>query len=171
MNVRTLNLTLGAVVVVLLGVGVGRWTTPRIVSADAAPGIQSHAPGIQSHVHGIAIDLPPTREVTASDFRVLRIIDGDTFKVRYDGDITSVRILDINAPERGDPRAEAATEELRRRIAGRTVHLDFAAARRRDNFGRLLCRVIIDGIDVGEHLLDRGLVEPYLPGPRRSQAE
>lgn len=189
MSLKSLPLLLGAAALLLLGVGLGRWTAPRVVSAHPAPapapGIENAASGIESTAAGdLALDAEgktvaaeletsplPTREVTASDFRVLRVIDGDTLQVRYDGDITSVRLLDINAPERGDPRAEAATNELRRLVLDRVVRLDFAAARRRDNFGRLLCRVWIDEIDAGQHLLDQGFVEPYRPGPRKSNAE
>ena len=32
------------------------------------------------------------REITARMYKVERIVDGDTFKVRYDGEQTSVRI-------------------------------------------------------------------------------
>lgn len=145
--------------ILLSGVALGRWTAPR----DA----QAFTPPIPA-TPALTPAPPVVREITASDFEVLRVIDGDTFKVDYDGDLTSVRMLYINAPERGDPRADAATEELRRLIDGQTVQLHFEAARRRDNFGRLLCRVTVDGFDVGQHLLDAGLVSVYQPGPRRT---
>ncbi|MEM9420119.1 MAG: thermonuclease family protein [Planctomycetota bacterium] len=143
-----------------LGVALGRWTAPP--SAEAVP----IAPASTTTDTQTA----DPRIITARSFEVTRVIDGDTFKVLYDGDLTSVRLLDINAPERGDPKADAATDELRRLIEGQIVELEFAAARRRDNFGRLLCRVTVDGLDVGQHLLDAGLVSVYQPGPRRSNA-
>lgn len=148
--------------VLALGVVLGRWTAPLPVEAATpntpAPSVITTAP-------------PVTREITASNFNVVRVIDGDTFKVDYDGDLTSVRMLYINTPERGDPRADAATDELRRLIDGQTVQLHFEAARRRDNFGRLLCRVTVDGFDVGQHLLDTGLASVYQPGPRRANTK
>ncbi|MBB6429238.1 thermonuclease family protein [Algisphaera agarilytica] len=143
-----------------LGVALGRWTAPP--TADAVAPAPTAAP--------VLTETEDTRVITARSYEVVRVIDGDTFKVLYDGDLTSVRLLDINAPERGDPKADAATNELRRMIDGQTVELEFAAARRRDNFGRLLCRVTVDGVDVGQHLLDAGLVSVYQPGPRRSNA-
>ncbi|MEM1110151.1 MAG: thermonuclease family protein [Planctomycetota bacterium] len=148
-------ITIGLVSLALfIGAALGRWTVPLTVKA-AEP----------------AINISVSRSITATDYEVVRVIDGDTFKVRYDGDLTSVRLLDINAPERGTPDADAATAELRRLIEGKVVHLDFAAARRRDNFGRLLCRVTVDGLDVNQHLLDQGFATPYRPGPRRENAE
>lgn len=141
------------------GVGIGRWTAPLPASANTAPPAN-------------ASETPPvTTAVTASNFDVVRVIDGDTFKVRYDGDLTSVRILHINTPERGEPLADDATNELRRLIQDQTVELHFDAARRRDSFGRLLCRVTVQGLDVGQHLLDAGLASPYQPGPRRANTE
>ncbi len=55
----------------------------------------------------------PAREVTARAFEVVRVIDGDTFVVEYDGEPTSVRIHGIDAPERGEPGHDAATAALR----------------------------------------------------------
>lgn len=116
-----------------------------------------------------AADPEPVREITATDFVVTRVIDGDTFRVEYDGDLTSVRIRDIDAPERGDPRAVAATDELRRLVDGQAVRLEFGPGRKRDGFGRLLCRVYLGDLDIGQHLLDAELVEVYQPGPRRKK--
>jgi len=93
-----------------------------------------------------------TREVTVRDFEVLRVIDGDTFTVMYDGEETSVRIADFDAPEpreKGGPEAKAALEKL---IAGRVVRLSFPGPRKRDHFGRLRANVYVDGRNVGELL-------------------
>ncbi len=93
------------------------------------------------------------RVITAHDYLVLRVVDGDTFKVHYDGEQTSVRFIGIDAPElteAGGPKATAALERL---VGGRVVRLEFAGERKRDNFGRLLCRVYVDGVDVGAALV------------------
>ena len=45
-------------------------------------------------------------------------------------------------------------------IEGRTVRLEFTETRKRDNFGRLLCRVYVDGLDVGDEMVRRGEAEP-----------
>jgi len=82
-----------------------------------------------------------TRAVSARTFRVLRVVDGDTFKVRYDGDVVGVRLWGIDAPERGDPGGSAATAALKKLIDAREVRLVFCGRHKRDNFGRSSGRV------------------------------
>ena len=109
-----------------------------------------------AHTNAPAItQLALTREITARAFDVRRIIDGDTFVIMYDGEPTSVRIAGIDTPERGEPGAGEATAALRDLIAGETVTLTFIDPRRkRDNFGRLLAAVVVDGRDVGEAMAE-----------------
>ena len=89
-----------------------------------------------------------TREITARTFRVLRVIDGDTFVVRYDGENTSVRLYGYNAPELREAGGLEAAEALRKLIDDKDVRLVFCARKRRDNFGRLLARVYLDNVDI-----------------------
>jgi endonuclease YncB( thermonuclease family) len=84
-----------------------------------------------------------TREITQREFAVLRIIDGDTFVVHYDGELTSVRIWGIDTPERGEPGYQEATDTLRDKIDGQRVRLSFPGKKKRDNFGRLLCEYVV----------------------------
>jgi len=105
-----------------------------------------------------ASDLHETRVITARSFRVLRVIDGDTFKIMYDAENTSVRIASIDAPElreAGGAEAKAALEEL---IGGKIVTLEFVGKRKRDAFGRLLADVTVDGVDVGVQMKERGVI-------------
>ncbi len=76
------------------------------------------------------------RVITATDYLVLRVVDGDTFKVTYDGEVTSVRLAGVDAPERDELGGAEATDGLRGLVEGRTVRLQFTADRKRDNFGR-----------------------------------
>ncbi|MEL7087710.1 MAG: thermonuclease family protein [Planctomycetota bacterium] len=195
MSQRSLLVSGLFVVGLTLGVVVGRFSMP---AAAAASGSLPEGPAILPEQNGPAAvppafpntgaagpgltvtaaepvtldpapDSAPVREITATHFEVTRVIDGDTFRVEYDGDLTSVRLLDIDAPERGDPRAAAATEEMRRLVQGQTVRLEFGSGRKRDGFGRLLCHVFVGDLNVGKHLLDLGLVGLYEPGPRRKK--
>ncbi len=96
----------------------------------------------------------PSREIGARTFRVIRVIDGDTFVIEYDGEPTSVRLLGYDAPEPNEPGGAEATARLRELIDGKIVRLEFAeparpgAAYKRDHFGRLLARVNVDGVAV-----------------------
>ena len=67
---------------------------------------------------------------------VLRIVDGDTLHVEFEGRDESVRLYGIDAPEVGTPCAADATARLRE-LAGRTVRMR-RDARDRDRYKRLL---------------------------------
>jgi micrococcal nuclease len=103
------------------------------------------------------------REITTRQFRVLRVVDGDTFKVEYDGESTSVRFFGINAPEKRDPDGPAATAALVSMIYEQMVRLEFSAKRKRDNFGRLLCKVYLGDVDVGKWMVEHGHAVRYTP--------
>ncbi len=62
----------------------------------------------------------------------------------------------VDAPELTELGGADATAALERLVGGRVVRLEFAGERRRDNFGRLLCRVYVDGVDVGQALVTEG---------------
>lgn len=102
-------------------------------------------------------------EITQSLFEVQRIVDGDTLVVFYDGEATKVRLAGIDAPERGKPGAAEATEALRELTEGKIIRLVFTEERKRDNFGRLLAEIHVDGVNVNEELLRLELVEEYSP--------
>lgn len=91
---------------------------------------------------------PPCQEIAEREFAVVRVIDGDTFRVVYDGEETSVRLFGIDTPESREPGGPQAREALVELVDGRVVRLTFPAKRKRDNFGRLLCGVYVDGVDV-----------------------
>lgn len=82
----------------------------------------------------------------------VRVVDGDTLDV--DGE--RVRLIGINAPERGECLADAAAERLLELVADGTLVL-IADRSDRDDFDRLLRFVEVDGVDVGEALVAEGL--------------
>lgn len=67
-----------------------------------------------------------------------------------------MRIVGIDSPERGECGHREATEVLTALIAGRPVQLSGGARDDRDRYGRLLCYLDIDGVDVGEELIRSG---------------
>ena len=77
--------------------------------------------------------------------RVVRVVDGDTVRVRLGGRDEPVRYIGIDTPEAaraaaGDCYAGRATRANARLVAGRRVRLVFDVERR-DRFGRLLAYV------------------------------
>lgn len=101
---------------------------------------------------------------------VVRIADGDTFDVRIDGRTEAVRIIGVNAPERGECLADQAGRWLRDRIDGRAVTL-VSDQSDRDRFGRLLRYVEVDGADVGEGLVEAGLAVARRYPPDTARAD
>lgn len=92
-------------------------------------------------------------------FIVLKATDGDTIEL-VGGD--KVRLLAIDAPERGQPLYERATKLLAELTEGKQVRLEFSG-RRRDKYGRLLGFVIVDdSLMVNRIMLERGLANLYL---------
>lgn len=92
-------------------------------------------------------------------FVVVKAIDGDTIEL-VGGD--KVRLLAIDAPEKGQPLYEMATEMLASLTEGKRVKLEFSG-RRRDKYGRLLGLVFVDdSLMVNRVMLERGLANLYL---------
>ena len=97
---------------------------------------------------------------------VTQVIDGDTIVVNLaaTGQLVHVRIVGIDAPEMArngkpeQPGAEAARKRLGELVGGKSVYLTYDGfSNREDRYGRQLCYVSIDGIDVGLQLIKDGL--------------
>lgn len=92
------------------------------------------------------------------------VIDGDTLR---DGG-ERYRVENIDAPEAGAraqcPSERALAEEARRYLAAwvaRARRVEAEPTGRRDRYGRVVARILIDGVDLGERLMARGLARPW----------
>jgi endonuclease YncB( thermonuclease family) len=98
---------------------------------------------------------------------VLRAIDGDTIVLRLEGAKIerkeTVRLLNINTPEKNEPGFVEATEALKGLVRGGYVELEFEKpdAEKRDGFGRLLAYVIAEGVNVNVELVRQGWSKLY----------
>jgi micrococcal nuclease len=87
-------------------------------------------------------------DLVASSGRIVRVIDGDTVRVRSGGRTQTVRYIGVDTPETVKPGAAVeclgrrASAFNRRLVAGRRVRLRFGAERR-DRYGRLLAYVYV----------------------------
>jgi len=70
--------------------------------------------------------------------RVTRVIDGDTFKTASRKN--SIRLADIDAPEKGCPGSAKAREALRKMIEGEEVRINTVS---RDKYGRAVANVYL----------------------------
>jgi micrococcal nuclease len=82
--------------------------------------------------------------------RVVRVIDGDTVRVRFERGTETVRYIGVDTPESVKPGtpvqcfAKRAAAFNRNLVSGRAVRLRFGPERR-DRYGRLLAYVYVDG--------------------------
>ncbi len=103
---------------------------------------------------------------------VVKVVDGDTLHVELVGSITpreKVRLLNINTPERDAPGYERATAALVALVTGREVQLIFEQpdVAKRDEYGRLLAYVLLDGRCVNLAMVRAGysrFFDKYGPG-------
>lgn len=88
---------------------------------------------------------------------VERVIDGDTLVVNK----TSVRLLGINTPEKGEMYYSEAKDFLNNTVFGRLVKME-SGKDDRDRYNRKLRYVILDG-NVNIKLVENGYANPYFP--------
>ncbi|MCX7995597.1 MAG: thermonuclease family protein [candidate division WOR-3 bacterium] len=87
--------------------------------------------------------------------KVTEVIDGDTFKTEQG---KTVRLLGINAPELDEPGGDIAKEFLKTLILDKKVQLKKDVTEK-DDYGRYLCYVYLDGKFINEEMLRTGLAE------------
>jgi len=90
--------------------------------------------------------------------RVVAVHDGDTITVLAAGRDLRVRLVGIDAPERGQPFANASRHALEALVAGRDV---LVVERGRDGYGRVLGRVLVGQIDVNAAQVRAGYAWVY----------
>jgi endonuclease YncB( thermonuclease family) len=91
---------------------------------------------------------------------VVGISDGDTLTL-VDANKTQHRIrLDgIDAPERTQPYGQRARQSLAALAHGRSASADCPKV---DRYGRAVCRVVVDGVDLGLEQIRRGYAWHYV---------
>ncbi|MFP3937631.1 MAG: thermonuclease family protein [Phycisphaerae bacterium] len=128
--------------------------------------------------------LPDEAKYHDQTFRVVKVIDGDTFDVDVpDGkyDTTRIRLWGVDTPEVHDPdnpdappdhfgpEAGEFAEEL---LDGKEVRLELVASRTRGKYGRLLAYVYLpDGRMLNRLLIKRGYgyADPRFDHPRKEE--
>ena len=91
---------------------------------------------------------------------VVSIADGDTLTL-LDASKTQYRIrLDgIDAPERTQPHGQRARQSLAALAHGRAASANCPKV---DRYGRAVCRVVVDGVDIGLEQIRRGYAWHYV---------
>lgn len=102
----------------------------------------------------------------AGQYKVIRVVDGDTIVVNYKGKYEKVRLLCVNTPESVHPdekqntfMGKVASDYTKASLEGKYADLEFEGPRR-GKYGRLLAYVFVDGKNFNLELVEMGL-SPY----------
>ena len=109
--------------------------------------------------------------VTMYPARIERVIDGDTVVARLSLGLgvellQHVQLAGINAPERPTEAGKQARAYVEERLLHRQVTLSVNLQRPRDQFGRVLAVVDVDGHNFNQELLEEGLAVAYVSGKK-----
>lgn len=98
-------------------------------------------------------------------FKIVRIIDGDTLVAAKNGVEETVRLIGVDTPEIfvngqqvNDPQAITALEYAKAALTGRYAELELDIEQR-DQYGRLLAYIWLDGIMLNKVLLENGIAK------------
>ncbi len=94
---------------------------------------------------------------------VSKVIDGDTVELQNN---IEVRLLGINAPERGQPYYQEATTRLRELVEGKKVIFE-NDIQDKDRYGRLLRYLFINDSFVNLQLVEEGYATVYIISPNK----
>lgn len=104
----------------------------------------------------------PTQNIIFEEnFKVTKVIDGDTFEIEGN---KKIRLIGINAPEMGQPYSLLAKEKLEELILNKNVRLKKDVSEK-DKYGRLLRYVFQDKIFVNLELIKQGYAQIYTLPP------
>ena len=105
-------------------------------------------------------------------YKVIRVIDGDTVKIDYNGKATNVRLIGVDTPETVHPNkpveayGKEASNFTKNLLRGESVYLRFDT-NRTDTFGRLLAYLYRapDGLFVNLEIVRQGYGHAYTQFP------
>jgi len=109
----------------------------------------------------------------AAEFKVSRVVDGDTIKVRAASGEITIRLVGIDAPEEshkkrepGQPFSQQSTKNLAGMVLNKSVSIKEYG---HDRYGRTLAEVFLDGKNINLEMVDAGFAEVYRGDPALGQ--
>lgn len=84
---------------------------------------------------------------------VTRVKDGDTLVLRSNGRDYTIRLAEIDAPEKRQPGGLAARQQLEAICFGKTVTIDSQGA---DRYGRTIAHVSVGRVNISERMVQLG---------------
>lgn len=116
-------------------------------------------------------EVTPTPVVSQkTEAKVVKVVDGDTLDVSYNGKTERIRVIGINTPETVDPRkpvecfGQKASDMAKEYLSGQTVWLEADPTQgERDKYSRLLRYIWTDddSVDYGKVIIATGYAYEY----------
>ena len=95
-------------------------------------------------------------------YKVISVLDGDTF-IATDGNVKfRVRIAAIDAPEKDQPYGRVAKHRLSQMLLKKEISIS-SIGKGVDRYGRVLGQIFLNGKDIAMELINEGLVTYYRP--------
>lgn len=91
--------------------------------------------------------------------KVVGVSDGDTITVLKDREQVKVRLVEIDAPEKGQAFGNRSKQALSELVRGKQVEI---RERGTDRYGRTLGRIYQSGLDVNAEMVRRGMAWVYI---------
>jgi endonuclease YncB( thermonuclease family) len=104
------------------------------------------------------IGAPATAAAATGGAEVVRVIDGDTLRMSWNGREATVRLSQIDAPEDGQPWGAQSRDALARLVAGRDLAVITEGA---DTYGRTLVTLFADGENINAEMVKSGAAWAY----------
>ncbi len=113
-------------------------------------------------------------------YKVVRVIDGDTFVINIDGEEDTIRLIGIDSPEVETPYTKyecfgrEASEFAKTLLKGKLVRIETDSTQStRDSYNRILAYVYFeDGTLVNKYLIEEGYAHEYtFRAPYEKQVE
>ena len=103
-----------------------------------------------------------TTSISQDTYEVIRVVDGDTLVIDYEGNEEKVRLIGVDTPESVHPDktkntsyGKLASEYTKEKLLGKSVSLEFDVEKR-DKYGRLLAYLYLNGKMYNKTLLEEG---------------
>ena len=107
----------------------------------------------------------PTEKPGKQTYKVLKVVDGDTIQIDYNGTKEKVRLIGIDTPESVHPdetknneNGKIASEYTKSLLTDKSVKIELDV-QERDKYGRILAYVYLDGKMINKKLLEDGYAQ------------
>ena len=104
-------------------------------------------------------------DISNKTFKVLKVVDGDTIQIDYNGKKEKVRMIGIDTPEsvhpdetRNNENGKIASEYTKKLLTDKEVTLELDV-QERDKYGRILAYVYLNGKMINKKLLEDGYAQ------------